>query len=82
LITLYAQFNCPDIPETVLVIVRMKQMVVATITKIARGGPGWRTFAEIVFVIVRRREDGIGLVSITRIESGKMHQVGFCLIVF
>ena len=46
-------------------------MVVVTITKIGSGGPGWRTFAEKMV-----------LVSITRIESGKMHQVGFRLIVF
>ena len=61
LIALYTRLDCPDIPEAVLVIVRRKQMVVVTITKIEKGGPGWRAFAETVLVIVRQREDGIGV---------------------
>ena len=60
LIVLYARLGCPDIPETVFVIDRSKQMVVVTITKIGSGGSGWGTFVVTVLVIVRVGVDGDG----------------------
>ena len=60
LIALYAWLGCPDIPETVFIIVRMEQMVMITIIKIGNGGSGWGTFVVTVLVIVRVGVDGDG----------------------